>query len=63
MPYIMRKVPRRRCYTVKNKKTKRVMSKCTSKAKATRQMRLLRGIKFNKKFRNKLITTRKTRKK
>ena len=59
----MRKVPKRRCYTVKNKKTKRVMAKCTSKAKATRQMRLLRGIKFNKKFRNKLITTRKTRKK
>ena len=62
MPYIMRKVPRRRCYTVKNKKTKRVMAKCTSKKKATRQMRLLRGIKFNKTFRNKLITTRKMRK-
>ena len=62
MPYIMRKVPRRRCYTVKNKKTKRVMAKCTSKKKATRQMRLLRAIKYNKKFRNKLITTRKMRK-
>lgn len=59
MPYIMRKVPRRRCYTVKNKKTKRVMAKCTSKAKATRQMRLLRGIKFNKKFRATLRNTRK----
>lgn len=58
MPYIMRKVPRRRCYTVKNKKTKRVMAKCTSKAKATRQMRLLRGIEFNKKFRDKLRKTR-----
>lgn len=58
MPYIMRKVPRRRCYTVKNKKTKRVMAKCTSKSKATRQMRLLRGIEFNKKFRDKLRRTR-----
>ena len=54
----MRKVPRRRCYTVKNKNTKRVMAKCTSKAKATRQMRLLRGIKLNKKFRSTLRYTR-----
>lgn len=58
----MRKVPRRRCYTVKNKNSKRVMAKCTSKKKAISQMRLLRGIKFNKKFRNKLRTTRKLRK-
>ena len=25
MPYVMRKVPKRRCYTVKNKNTKRVL--------------------------------------
>ena len=62
MPYIMRKVPKRRCYTVKNKKSKRVMSKCTSKKKAIRQMRLLRGIKFNKTFAKKIRATRKLRK-
>lgn len=62
MPYIMRKVPKRRCYTVKNKNTKRVMSKCTSKKKAISQMRLLRGIKFNKTFAKKIRATRKLRK-
>ena len=58
----MRKVPKRRCYTVKNKNTKRVMSKCTSKKKAIKQMRLLRGIKYNKTFAKKIRTTRKFRK-
>mgnify|MGYP004032142851 CR=1 FL=1 len=56
----MRKIPKRRCYTVKNKKTKKVMAKCTSKVKATRQMRLLRALQFNKKF-AKQIRTRKKR--
>lgn len=60
MPYVMRKIPKRRCYTVKNKKTKKVMAKCTSKVKATRQMRLLRALQFNKKF-AKQIRTRKKR--
>jgi hypothetical protein len=58
----MRKVPRRRCYSVKNKKSKRVMAKCTSKKKAIRQMRLLRGIKYNKTFAKKIRSTRKLRK-
>ena len=62
MPYVMRKLSKRRCYSVKNKKTKRIMSKCTSKKKAIRQMRLLRGIKFNKKFAQKIRSTRKNRK-
>ena len=62
MPYVMRKLSKRRCYSVKNKKTKRVMSKCTSKKKAIRQMRLLRGIKFNKKFAQQIRSTRKNRK-
>ena len=62
MPYVMRKLSKRRCYSVKNKKTKRVMSKCTSKKKAIRQMRLLRGIKFNKKFAQQIRSTRKNSK-
>ena len=62
MPYVMRKVPKRRCYTVKNKNTKRVMTKCTSKKKAIKQMRLLRGLQFNKKFAQQVKATRKNRK-
>ncbi len=62
MPYIMRKVRKRRCYSVKNKNSKRVMAKCKSKKKAISQMRLLRGIKYNKTFAKKLRTTRKLRK-
>ena len=44
MPYTLRKVPRRNCYTVrkKNKNQKHsVFSKCTSLAKANKQRRLL----------------------
>ena len=62
MPCVMRKVPKRRCYTVKNKNTKRVMAKCTSKKKAIKQMRLLRGLQFNKKFAQQVKATRKNRK-
>lgn len=41
MPYNIRKVPNKRCYRVKNTETGRVTAKCTSKAKATKQVRLL----------------------
>ena len=40
MPYTYRKVYRKKCYKVSNKK--RVFSKCTSKKRALRQIRLLR---------------------
>lgn len=50
MPYSLRKVPRKDCYRVRNTKNKRIMSKCTTKANATRQLRLLRGIMYNKSF-------------
>lgn len=50
MPYISRKVPRKKCYRVTNKKTKKVFAKCTSKSNAKKQMRLLRAIENNKKF-------------
>jgi hypothetical protein len=42
MPYTYRKVYRKKCYKVSNKK--RVFSKCTSKKKALRQLRLLRNL-------------------
>ena len=54
MPYATRKVPNRRCYKVYNTRTKRVFAKCTSKAKAKRQMNLLRAIENNKTFKNRI---------
>jgi hypothetical protein len=50
MPHIMRKVKGKNCYSVSNKKTKKVFAKCTSKKNAIRQMRLLRAIENNKNF-------------
>jgi hypothetical protein len=48
MPYTIRR--RKRCYQVVNKKSKRVFSKCSTKTKASRQLRLLRAIQYNKNF-------------
>lgn len=50
MPYTIRKIPKRNCYKVSNKKTKRVFSACTSKKNALSQLRLLRAIENNKNF-------------
>lgn len=50
MPYKTRKVRGNSCYRVYNKNNNRVFSKCATKTKATRQMRLLRALEFNKKF-------------
>ena len=50
MPYTVRKVRNQSCYKVYNKNTKKVHSKCTSKEKALKQIRLLNAIKYNKKF-------------
>ena len=50
MPYKIRYSRKNKCYSVINKKTKRVFAKCTTKKNATRQSRLLRAIMFNKDF-------------
>jgi hypothetical protein len=50
MPYTIRKLPHKNCYTVYNRKNKKVFSKCTSHINATKQLRLLRAIQFNKNF-------------
>ena len=60
MPYAIRKMPNKTCYRVYNKRTKRIFSKCTSKSKANKQMRLLRALENNKNFR---VTRRRTRSK
>ena len=50
MPYKSRKVHKRNCYRVYNNKTKKTFSKCTSKIKAKKQLRILRAIQYNKNF-------------
>ena len=50
MPYTIRKVPRKTCYKVSNRKTKRVFSKCTTKRRAKKQLRLLHALEYNKNF-------------
>ena len=62
MPYSLRKVPNKSCYRVRNTKNRRVMAKCTTKARATKQLRLLRGIQNNRAFAKQVRETRKSRK-
>jgi hypothetical protein len=50
MPYTLRKMPGKSCYRVRNRKTKRIFSKCTSKTRAKKQMNLLRALQYNKDF-------------
>jgi hypothetical protein len=50
MPYKIRYLRKKKCYSVINKTTKRVFSKCTTKENANRQSKLLRAIMFNKDF-------------
>lgn len=50
MPYSLRKVNKKNCYKVYNKKTKKKFSKCTSYMNANKQLRLLRALQFNKNF-------------
>ena len=54
MPYATRKVRNKSCYRVYNRRTKRVFAKCTAKTRANKQMRLLRALQYNPKFREKL---------
>lgn len=48
MPFIIRKVRNKNCYEVKNKLTGVVHSKCTTKEKAVKQVRLLHLIEGRK---------------
>ena len=50
MPYRIQYNSKKKCYSVRNKKTKRVFSKCTTLKKAKKQSRLLRAIMYNPKF-------------
>ena len=61
MPYTIRKVRNKNCYSVKTTKSKRVLAKCTTKDKAKKQIRLLRAMEVNKDFARKVRATRKRR--
>jgi hypothetical protein len=63
MPYSIRKVPRKSCFRVSNRKTKRVFARCTSKTRAQKQVRLLRALENNRNFvpRNSMNKTRRMR--
>lgn len=61
MPYTIRKVRNQPCYKVYNKNTKKVFAKCSSRKNAEKQVRLLRGIENNPKFR-KQVKARQTMK-
>jgi hypothetical protein len=51
MPYKTIKVKGKyNCYRVINTQTKRAFSKCSTRKNATRQMKLLRALQFNKNF-------------
>jgi hypothetical protein len=50
MPYTIRKVPKKNCYKVMNKRTRRVFSKCSTNANAKKQLRLLNAIEYNPNF-------------
>ena len=64
MPYSIRKVRNKSCYKVYNSKTKRIYAKCSKYADARKQLRLLRAVQNNPKFRNTLKnSTRKNRSK
>lgn len=47
-PYAVRKTKKSHCYRVKNKTTKRVFSKCTTKEKGLRQQGYLETFLKNK---------------
>lgn len=50
MPYAMRKVNKKNCYRVSNKKSKKIFSKCATQKNAKKQLRLLRALAYNKNF-------------
>jgi hypothetical protein len=60
MPYSYRKVRNKNCFKVFNKKTKKVFSKCTTRDKAQKQIRLLQAIENNKGFAKKVRNGRRT---
>lgn len=72
MPYFMSFIPNRKwkCWTVRKRRTKpnakgrKIFARCTTKIKALKQLRLLRALQINPKFRaNRQKTAKKDKKK
>lgn len=59
-PYRNRKQRLSQCYRVRNRNTRNVFSRCTTKDKATRQLQYLQAYR-TRKFRNALPRVRTTR--
>lgn len=59
MPYTIRKVRNKNCYTVRTTKTKKVKAKCATKENAKKQVRLLTALEVNKGFAKKVRSRRK----
>jgi hypothetical protein len=49
MPYQIRKVRNKKCYSVKNKRSGKFRAKCTTRKKAIKQVRLLHMVDRMKK--------------
>ncbi len=58
MPYTIRKVRNKNCYSVRTTKTKKVKAKCATKENAKKQVRLLRALEVNKSFARKFRSRR-----
>lgn len=56
MPYKTRKVRNKECYRVYNSDTKKTFARCTTRENALAQLKLLRGLQYNKSFRKRLAS-------
>ena len=63
MPYTIRKVRNKNCYTVRTTKTKKVKAKCATKENAKKQVRLLTALEVNKGFARMVKSRRRATKK
>ena len=58
MPYKTRKVRNQPCYRVYNTDTKKTFATCATKENALAQMKLLRGLQYNKGFAKRVTARR-----
>ena len=61
MPYATRKVRNQPCYRVYNTDTKKTFATCATKENALAQLKLLRGLQYNKAFGKRVTARRRER--
>jgi len=59
MPYKTRKVRNKECYRVYNSDTKKTFARCATRENALAQLKLLRGLQYNKTFRKRIASRKK----